>query len=148
MNSNQYVSPIKIVNQQIVQKSKSTNIRNNSDSHDIFVNNRNKDKSPKQSKRLNSNSSLENSNLNKFMKNTSINPCKQFISKNRYDLLYHKDPEENMETNTDTDIIDKKPPPIFTKSTIQNYFSFCESIKKSIEPDFDFFCKSTTGALK
>jgi hypothetical protein len=82
------------------------------------------------------------------MKNTSINPHKQFTSKNRYDLLSHKDLKENMETHTDTDIIDKKPPPIFVKSIIQNYFDFCENIKKAIEPNSNFFDKSTTGASK
>jgi hypothetical protein len=51
-----------------------------------------------------------------------------------------------MEINTD--IADKKPPPIFIKTFIKNYFNFCDNIKKVIEPDSDFLCKSTTSALK
>lgn len=51
-----------------------------------------------------------------------------------------------MEINTDT--TDKKPPPTFIKTRINNYLNFYNNIKKVIEPDFDFSCKNRTNALK
>jgi hypothetical protein len=53
-----------------------------------------------------------------------------------------------MKTYTDTDFIDKKPPLIFIKSTIQNYYGFCDSIKKAIEPDSEFLLQKYHRCIK
>lgn len=139
-NEPRKVPPIKIINKMSVQKSTS---QNTSDvDNDIFVSDWTDVKSPNH-KRKNSNSSpvLQTKNI-KASNNTST----QFTSKNRFAELSNEDQDINMEINTD--ITDKKPPPIFIKTLIKNYLNFCNNIKKVIEPDSDFSCKSTTNALK
>jgi hypothetical protein len=44
--------------------------------------------------------------------------------------------------------LEKKPPPIFIKTKINDFSFFCTNIKNRIEPIVEFTCKSTTNALK
>jgi len=49
----------------------------------------------------------------------------------------------------DNDVINiKAPPPIFIKSTINNYQAFCEEISNLQAPSLEFSCKTTSNSLK
>lgn len=142
-NEHRIVPPIKIINQNSVQMETSYN-KNNVSDDDIFASDWIEVKSPKHpNKRNNSNSSSDHTTKNK---KTSKNASAPFVTKNSFAELSNEQEEINMEINTD--VTDKKPPPIFIKTPVHNYFNFCENIKKIIEPDSDFSCKSTKNALK
>lgn len=49
----------------------------------------------------------------------------------------------------DNDVINiKAPPPVFIKSTINNYQAFCEEISNLQAPSLEFSCKTTVNSLK
>jgi len=95
----------------------------------------------KQSKQYNS---IHLRNIRTKLKNHQKRLPKNSLPKVRYEVPSPEHSVNNVKTNTD--IIGKI---LFLSSpSINNYFSFCESIKKVTEPDSDFFRKRTTNTLK
>lgn len=142
MNSkSKTISPIKIINQNTVQKIKNNSQLSESDTNDVFNYEWTEVVSPKSHKRLNSD---KQSHLSKSIKTTTNT---QFSSHNKFSVLSQNDVTD-METNEANEIISKLPPPIFIKTKVQNYQQFCEKIKNIIEPTDNFTCKSSTESIK
>lgn len=103
--------------------------------------------SPKNTKRQNS--SPRQSPKTKISNNQNV-----FSSPNRFCSLFIDTNEknkttDNIEMNTENEnIIVKTPPPIFIKSIINNYQSFCHQISSLQTPLLEFSCKTTTYSLK
>lgn len=141
MNSkSKTISPIKIINQNTVQKIKNNNQLSEADTNDVF-NFEWTEVSPKSHKRLNSD---KQSQISKTIKTTTNT---QFSSHNKFSVLSQNE-DTDMETNEANEIVSKLPPPIFIKTRVQNYRQFCEKIKNIIEPTDDFTCKSSTESIK
>lgn len=141
LNNNAKITPIKII------KLKSTDT-----DMDYINSDDNEEKwkiasSPKNTKRQNS--SPGHSPKTKISNNQNL-----FSSPNRYSSLYIDTNEknkitDNTEMNTENEtVIVKIPPPIFIKSTINNYQSFCDQISSLQTPPLEFSCKTTTNSLK
>lgn len=135
------ISPIKIINQNTVQKIKNNSQLSESDMNNVFNYEWTEVVSPKFHKRLNSD---KQSQLSKTIKTTANT---QFSSHNKFSVLSQND-DTDMEINEANEVVSKLPPPIFIKTKIQNYQQFCENIKNIIEPTDDFTCKSSTEAIK
>lgn len=139
------IAPIKIINQNTVQKINNIANKslNESDTDDVFNYDWTEVVSPKSKKRLNSNKQTPLSKTIKTNTNT------QFSSHNKFTILTQNENENTeMETNTEEEIVTKLPPPIFIKTKIQNYQVFCEKIKNRIDTTDDFSCKTTSESLK
>jgi len=142
MNSkHKTISPIKIINQNTVQKIKNNSHVSEPDANNVFNYEWTEVVSPKSHKRLNSD---KQSQLSKTIKTTANT---QISSHNKFSVLSQND-DTDMETNEANEIVSKLPPPIFIKTKIQNYQQFCEKIKNILEPTDDFTCKSSTEATK
>ncbi|KAF0693432.1 Uncharacterized protein FWK35_00037355, partial [Aphis craccivora] len=73
-----------------------------------------------------------------------------YTSINRFSPLAQSNDDIQMETDTSTNISQKKlplPPPIFIKTNIVQFNIFCESIKQLTQPE-GFLCKSSVNGLK
>jgi len=136
------ITPIKIINQNTIQKNNTRNSQStDSDTNDVFNYEWTEAISPKSHKRSNSSKQNPPSKTTKTTTNT------QFSSYNKFTVLSQNE-DTDMENNEINEIVPKLPPPIFIKSKIQNYQSFCAKIKSIIEPTDDFTCKSSTESLK
>lgn len=139
------ISPIKIINQNTVQKENNIANKslNESDTDDVFNYDWTEVVSPKSKKRLNSNKQTPLSKTIKTNTNTQFSSYSKFTT-----LTQNENENTEMETNTEEEIVTKLPPPIFIKTKIQNYQVFCEKIKNKIDTTDDFSCKTTSESLK
>jgi hypothetical protein len=140
--NNKCVSPIKIINQNTIQKSNSTEISDDGVFNFDWV----EVTSPKKHKRSNP-TSKGNSPKSKNIKNQCNT---KFVTENSYSLLSQVDKNDQIESMDEyvPAPLEKKPPSIFIKTKINDFSSFCTNIKNRIEPTAEFTCKSTTNALK
>jgi hypothetical protein len=136
------ISPIKIINQNTVQRKNTHNSQlSYYDNNDVLNYDWIEVVSPKFQKRLNSE---KQSPLSKTIKTTTST---QFSSRNKFSVL-PQNKDTDMENNEINEIVSKLPPPIFIKIKVQSYQVFCEKIKNIVEPTDDFTCKRSTESLK